>query len=252
MNTTTTTNNMIITPKKFDTNEITLADVQKNKMGGNIVYIKYGSMKKLTLQTPLMSAPFGISTYVDEKTNIKKHTIDVSFNNASDDPKIEMFQNKMQEFDEYLISQGAANSKAWFGKNQKREVVEALYRPLVKPAKDPEKYAPTMKVKIQSKDEDFLVEAYKYNDRTKFDFKDIAKGAKIQMILEVSSVWFVGKTQFGITWVLKQVRVQQPEKLLGYSFTEDSDDDDDDADNALEDSDNDSNKNELVSNENED
>ena len=66
------------------------------------------------------------------------------------------------------------------------------------------------------------------------------------MILELSSIWFVGKTQFGVTWVLKQVRVQQPEKLLGYSFTEDSDDDDDD--NELESSDND---NELVSNENE-
>lgn len=241
---TTTANNMIITPKKFDVNEITLADVQKNKMGGNIVYIKYGSMKKLTLQTPLMSAPFGISTYVDEKTNTKKHTIDVSFNGANDDPKIEMFQNKMQEFDDYLVTQGATNSKSWFGKNQKREVVEALYRPLVKPAKDPEKYAPTMKVKIQTKDDEFQVEAYKYNDRTKFDFKDIAKGAKIQMILELSSIWFVGKTQFGVTWVLKQVRVQQPEKLLGYSFTEDSDDDEDP--NELEDSDND-----LVSKENE-
>ena len=86
-----------------------------------------------------------------------------------------------------------------------------------------------MKVKIlASKEDEFQVEAYKYTDKSKFDFKDIAKGAKVQMILEASSIWFVGKTQFGITWVLKQARVQQPEKLLGYSFRDDSDDDEDD------------------------
>lgn len=229
------TENMIVTPKKFDVSEISLADVQKNKMGGNIVYLKYKDSKKLTVQTPLMSAPFGISTYVDEKTNTKKYSIDVSFKGADEDPKVELFQTKMQDFDDYLIDQGAKNSKAWFGKVQKKEVVEALYRPLVKPSKDPEKYAPTMKVKIQTDKEDsFQVEAYNYNTKEKFDFKNLMKGAKVQMILELSSVWFVGKTQFGVSWRLVQVRVQQPEKLQGYSFRDDSDDEEDDVDEENE------------------
>lgn len=219
---------MIITPKKFDINSVNIGEVLKNKKGGNIVYIKYDDLKKLTIQTPLMSAPFGISTYVDEANNTKKYTIDLSFKGEEEDPKIALFKKKMQMFDDFLIEEGTKNSKAWFGKNQKKEVVEALYRPLVKPSKEPEKYAPTMKVKIlASKEDEFQVEAYKYTDKSKFDFKDIAKGAKVQMILEASSIWFVGKTQFGITWVLKQARVQQPEKLLGYSFRDDSDDEED-------------------------
>ena len=220
--------NMIITPKKFDVSEISLADVQKNKMGGNMVYMKYCDMKKLTIQTPLMSAPFGISTYVDDKTNAKKYSIDISFKGVEDDPKIQTFLDKMSSFDEYLIEEGAKNSKSWFGKAQKKEVVEALYRPLVKPSKEPEKYAPTMKIKIQARDDEFNAECFKYNTGSNkhepFNLAEISKGAKVQLILEAGSIWFVGKTQFCITWRLVQARVQQPEKIQGYSFRDDSDD----------------------------
>lgn len=227
----------IITAKKFDVSKFTLADVQKNKMGGNIVYLKYDDNKKIIMQTPLMAAPFGISKYVDEKTGVVKHSIDVSFRGSDEDPKIELFQKCMSDFDEYLVDHGAKNSKAWFGKVQKKEVVEALYRPLVKPSKDPEKYAPTMKIKVPSKDDVYQVEAYKYNNgKEKFDLNNLAKGAKLQMILECASVWFVGKTQFGITWKLLQVRVQQPENIQGFSFVEDSDEEvEDEEDEELED-----------------
>lgn len=233
--------NMIITPKKFDVSEISLADVQKNKMGGNMVYMKYGEMKKLTIQTPLMSAPFGISTYIDDKTNVKKYSIDISFKGMEDDPKIKMFHDKMNSFDEFLIEEGARHSKSWFGKAQKKEVVEALYRSLVKPSKEPEKYAPTMKIKIPTRDDEFQVESFKYTAgksvHEPFDLVNITKGAKVQLILEASSIWFVGKTQFGISWKVLQARVQQPEKIQGYSFRDDSDDDDADPDDPVSDDD---------------
>lgn len=233
----------IVTPKDFDVSEISLADVQKNKMGGNIVYLNYKESKKLIIQTPFMNAPFGIGTYVDEKTGIAKYSIDVSYRGADEDPKVALFQKKMESLDEFLIEKGAEHSKDWFGKKQKKEVVEALYRPLVKPSKDPEKYAPTMKVKVLTKDPNstdktptFNVEAYKYGkEHEKFDLNNLKKGAKIQMILECVSVWFVGKSQFGITWRLVQARVKQPDNIQGFSFVDDSDDEHEEEDDVQDD-----------------
>ena len=234
------TENMIVIPKNLDVSQLKFGDVQKNKMGGNVVYLQYGNSKRLTIQTPMMSCPFGVSCYIDEKTGSKKYSLDVSFKGADEDPKIKAFLDKMQELDEFLIDQGAKNSKEWLGKNQKKEVVEALYRPLVKPSKDPEKYAPTMKFKIMTNNNDeFQVEAFKYGkSRTPFDFSKLQKGAQVQCILEVGSIWFVNKTQFGVSFRLVQARVKSPDKISGYSFVKEDSDDEDEEDFESEEGDN--------------
>ena len=177
------TENMIVIPKNLDVSQIKFGDVQKNKMGGNVVYLQYGNSKRLTIQTPMMSCPFGVSCYVDEKTGNKKYSLDVSFKGADEDPKVKLFLEKMQELDEYLVDQCSKNSKEWLGKNQKKEVVEALYRPLVKPSKDPEKYAPTMKSKIlTNQNDEFQVEAFKYGkSRTPFNFTKLQRERKFNV-----------------------------------------------------------------------
>ena len=210
--------------KMFDVNGLSFSDPVKNKMGGNMIYLKYNG-GKCVLQTPLMSAPFGMSTFVDEKSGIAKYSIDVSYRGYENNEKINEFKECMHKIDDFLIDTACKKSKIWFGKEQIRDVIEALYRPLVKPSKDPEKYAPTTKIKVQERDGDFQVKAYDYNTKEPFNIMNIGKGAKVQMIIECSPVWFVGKTQFGISWKLVQVRVQQPESLQNLNFVEDSDDD---------------------------
>lgn len=217
--------NSIVLPKNFDANEINFDVVKKNAMGGNVVYFKYEGHPKIIMQTPVVAAPFGLSTYTDDKTGAVKYSLDVSFRGMEEDPKIQFFHDKMIDFDNYLMNAAVTNSKEWFGKKQSKEVVENFYRPLVKPSKDPSKYAPTMKFKIMTKrDGSIDVDTFDSN-RNKVNLQDVlAPGVKIQAIIEAGSVWFVNKTMFGISWKLVQVKVLPSDKIAGFSFQEDSDD----------------------------
>ena len=216
--------NNIVLPKNFDVNELTFDVVKKNAMGGNVVYFKYEGHPKIIMQTPVVSAPFGLSTYTDDKTGAVKYSLDISFRGMDEDPKVQNFHDKMADFDNFLINTAVANSKEWFGKKQSKEVIENFYRPLVKPSKDPSKYAPTMKFKIMTKrDGNIDVDAFDAN-RNKVNLQDVlAPGVKLQAIIEAGSVWFVNKTMFGISWKLVQVKVLPSDKIAGFSFQEDSD-----------------------------
>ena len=217
--------NTIVLPKNFDVNELTFDSVKKNSMGGNVVYLKYEGHPKIIMQTPVVSAPFGLSTYTDDKTGAVKYSLDISFRGMEEDPKIQLFHDKMSELDNHLMNTAVSNSKDWFGKKQSKEVVENFYRPLVKPAKDPAKYAPTMKFKIMTKrDGNIDVDAYD-GQRQKVNLQDaLTSGVKLQAIIEAGSVWFVNKTMFGISWKLVQVKVLPSDKIAGFSFQEESDD----------------------------
>lgn len=210
-------------PKNFDVSELSFDSVKKNSMGGKVVYLKYAGNKNVTIQTPIMSAPFGISSYTDDKTGITKHSLDISFKGAADDEKIQQFLDKMNAFDQCLIDTAVKNSKDWLGKPMKKDVVEALYRPLVKPSKDPEKYAPTIKFKVPSRDGKMLVDSFDHKKQP-FDLNNFVPGSRVQAIIECSSVWFVNK-QFGVSWKLVQLRMSKPEKLTGFSFIPDGDED---------------------------
>jgi len=215
---------MITLPKNFSTQSINNEDVKINSLGGKVVYLKYNDQKKITMQTPLVSAPFGLSTYTDDKTGVTKYSIDMSFKGMDTDPKIKLFHDKMQELDDYVLTLAEQNSKEWLGKKMSKEVVEALYRPVIKQSKDPEKYAPTMKMKITNTSKgDMNVEAYD-NNKNKMEMKDLTQGSRIRCLMECSSIWFVNK-QFGVSWRLVQVEVHKPDKISGFSFMEDSDED---------------------------
>ena len=217
---------MITLPKNFNASEITNEPVKTNALGGKAVYLKYNDQKKITIQTPLVAAPFGLSTYTDDKTGVTKYSIDMSFKGSDADPKIKTLQTKMEEMDNYILELAEKNSKEWLGKKMSKEVVEALYRPTVKQAKDPEKYAPTMKMKITSSTKgEMNVEAYN-TKRERVNLKEeLTQGSRIRCLMECSSIWFVNK-QFGVSWRLVQVEVHKPDKISGFSFMEDSDDDD--------------------------
>jgi hypothetical protein len=216
--------NTIVLPKNFDANEITFDSVKKNAMGGNVVYFKYENHPKVIMQTPSLAAPFGLGTYTDDKTGAVKYSIDISFRGMEEDPKIQQFHDKMNDLDNFLMNAAVANSKEWFGKKQSKEVIENFYRPLVKPSKDPTKYAPTMKFKIMTKrDGSIDVDAFDSN-RIRVNLQDVlSSGAKLQAIIEAGSVWFVNKTMFGISWKLVQVKILPSDKIAGFSFQEDSD-----------------------------
>jgi len=213
----------IVLPTQFDCEKIGFDDMKINNNGGKVVYMKYGDTQRVTMQTPKITAPFGLSEYRDDKTGSVKYSIDVSFKGMESDSKIQTFFDKMKALDEAVINTAIDNSKEWFGKKMKREVIEELYRPVVKPAKDPEKYAPTMKFKLQSNNQDeLMVEAFD-SDKNKINIIDTFKpGSKLRGIVECSSIWFVNK-QFGVTWRALQVEVTKSDKISGFSFVPEDD-----------------------------
>ena len=216
--------NTIVLPKNFELNDVTFDVVKKNSMGGNVVYFKYDEKPKVIMQTPVITAPFGLSQFTDDKTGNTKYSLDVSFRDMENDSKIQMFHDKMQEFDNFMVESAVVNSKEWFGKKQSKEVIENFYRPLVKPAKDPAKYAPTIKFKIMTKrDGSIDVDCYD-KDRNKLVLQEaLVPGVKVQAIIEAGSVWFVNKTMYGVSWKLVQLKVLPSDKIAGFSFQEDSD-----------------------------
>lgn len=224
----------IILPKYFDASLITCETVCKNKAGGNIVYLKYPDTKKIMIQTPYMVAPFGMSVFTDESTNISKYTMDLSFKDINNDPKVKLFHDCISKLDGIMIQKGVENSKEWFGKKMSKEVVSELYRPLIKESKDPSKYAATIKYKVRTLGENFNVEAFDEN-KQKFDLDSFAPGSKARCIIELSSIWFVNK-QFGCTFTLLQCQVTKPEKVQGFSFQPESDEEfEDDPEDEFED-----------------
>lgn len=222
----------IIKYSVFDPINISCDQVTKNKAGGNIVYLKYFDQKKMNIQTPYMVSPFGLSTFNDESTGVVKYSVDMSFKGMNEDPKVKEFHDKMCQFDNYMIEKAVENSKEWFGKKYNKEVVSELYRPLVKEAKDPSKYAPTIKYKIRSNADKLNVEAWD-EKKNSFDMNLFAPGCKARAIIEVSSIWFVNK-QFGCTFTLLQCQVSKPEKIQGFSFQPDSDEEEEEEDEEIE------------------
>jgi len=218
----------VILYKNFNTNALNTSEVVKNKSGGNQVSLKYNEDRKIILQVPAMNAPFGLSEYVpDNRSNPTKYSIDLSFRGHEEDPKIGRFLELIREIDLFMIDMGVKNSKVWFGKEMSKEVVGELYRPLVKESKQPEKYAPTIKMKVRSRPEtnQLVVEAFN-NDRTTFDINMFQAGTSAKCIVDFAPIWFVNK-QFGLTLTILQMEIctVPQNKLTGFAFQDDDDED---------------------------
>lgn len=216
--------NAVTLYKNFDADNLVFGPTLKNKAGGNQVYVTYADKKKIYLQTPVMSAPFGLSEYAVEGSNTVKYSLDMSFKGHEEDPKIHTFMNAVRSIDEHMIRVGVERSKEWFGKPMSDAVVRELYRPLCKESKDPEKYAPTMKMKLRtslSNPNEFVCAAY--HQLEAFDIHEIKPGSKVRCILEFAPVWFVNK-QFGVSPCVAQldlVELPNNAPLNGFSFEED-------------------------------
>lgn len=215
----------VIPASKFVPTTARFGAVEKNKMGGKFVPIvdDKGQKLRLTIQTPALSLPFGVSAYRERPdAEVSSYSIDVSFRGMETEPKISSFLQRMKDFDDHMLDSAVLHSKDWYGGKQKsREVLEDSYRKLVK--EHPEgKYAPVMKIKIP-------VQNGKPNcsffdvDKKPIGVDDIPKGSTVKVICEVTQVWFVGSS-WGVTWRALQVLVvSKPDRLGEFAFQEDDD-----------------------------
>ena len=210
--------------KKFVPTQIMSGVPSKNKSGGQQIPLSYQSMTNYTIQTPVMSLPFGISEYTPD-VGATKYSLELSFKGADTDPKIATFKKLIEDLDNHFIDLAVKNSQEWFGKKMSAEVVSELYRPIMKPSKQPEKYASTMKLKLRERNEVLEAKATTL-DGEPFDISKIAPGTTGAAIMDFAPMWFVNK-QFGVTLTLLAMSIHtSPNHARDFTFENDDDDDD--------------------------
>ena len=199
---------------EFTSYAIKFSKLRKNKNGGKAVYINNSDGKKLYLQLPYMRSPYGLSTFTDESTGRTSYSLDLSFD--TDNAEASELCEKLKELDELVVNTVAKNSKEWMGKEFNVAVLkEALYKPLVRPSKEP--YPSTVKLKILTKpDGSFVPEAYN-TQRESIPLESIEKGQRVLTIIDLNQIWFIDN-KFGVTVRLQQVLVEQSEKLPAFAF----------------------------------
>jgi hypothetical protein len=215
----------IITTKRFNPTVIRFAQVERNKLGGKYVPLadENGNKKRVTLQTPTMHVPFGVSAYRERPdAEPSSYSIDISFRDYESNENILAFYNKMTELDNHLIESAHANSVEWFGKQKSRELLADTYRHLTKI--DPSgRYAPIMKIKIPILDGGPNVRVFDV-DKTPISIDAVQKGSTVKVICDMASVWFVGNTQWGVTFRAVQILVvTKPNRITDFAFENDDD-----------------------------
>jgi hypothetical protein len=198
----------------FTASSVGFSKLRKNKNGGKTVYLNGGDNKKLYLQLPFMRSPYGLSAFTDEGTGRTTYSLDLSFD--PDNADAMDLHTKLKELDEIIVNTVAENSKEWLGKEFNVAVLrEALYKPLVRPGKEP--YPSTLKLKIATKpDGSFVPEAYTMQ-KAAVPLDTVEKGQKVMAIVDVSSIWFIDN-KFGVTVRLQQALLEQSTKLPSFAF----------------------------------
>lgn len=220
---------LITLAKNVDTSKITYATPKALDSGARMIYM-YHNSKPFIIQTPELIAPYGISRWQNER-GPDKLNLDLSFGNGDNKDSTEFFE-LVKSIDDKLITDGLENAQNWFKKKlATREIVEALYSPLIKYAKDKEtgentdKYPPTMRFQLPvNKDGVVTCEVYDQHCR-KVSIDDVDfKRAKVTGIAQCSGIWCAGG-KYGCTFKLLQIKVKPNTRMFTkYAFVEDDDD----------------------------
>lgn len=170
---------------------------RKNSNGGmSVSFMCEGS--KIYIQTPEMRCPFGINNYKrnDGRDNLSTQ---VQFNSLNDDC-VEL-ENLISALDQKHIKAAKTNAGTWFTAKIKPELIDGLYKDSAIPSKQPDKYAPTWRLKVNAGTQFFG------EDRNILDVNAVQNGCYLTCLVECSPLWFVNN---GIspTYTLIQAKVR--------------------------------------------
>ena len=115
----------VILPKDFNVTRLGYGPPKQLDSGGKSIFIKYDVWKN------------------ERSDGLDK---DVSFQGMEGREGLKMFFNMLEAMETRLVADAYKNSTAWFKKRFPSLEVEALFTPLVKAAKDRNKYPPTFKM----------------------------------------------------------------------------------------------------------
>lgn len=196
----------------FDANTMTFSGLRKNAKGGKMVYVNVLGSNKTFFEMPVLRAPFGLSSYTDQKSGSVSYSLDVSL----DDPDT---VQKIRDIETRVLDHVVRNSEELLGRSYTEEVIkQALFKSCIRESKDG-KYAPTLKLKVMHNDGVFSVSAYDSN-RTTVNVDVLQKGQRVKTIVDFNQIWIIDN-KFGLSVRLKQVMMMPTTELSGCAFGDD-------------------------------
>jgi hypothetical protein len=195
----------------FNPADVSFSDVRKNAKGGKAVYLNGADGQKLIFQLPQLRAPFGLSSFTDEKSGSTSYSLPLSL----DKPEL---LELLAKFDARVLDHITQNSEEIMGKKMSREVVaEGAYKSCVKPSTK-EGYAPILNLKVMTnlKDGSLATEAYNAQ-RQLVSLKDLEKGQALSAIIEFNQIWRT-PAGVGVSVRVHQVMFAPTNKLKPCAF----------------------------------
>lgn len=199
-------------------NNLSFSGLRKNAKGGKMIYLNTGGGSKVYFELPVLRAPFGLSSFTDQKSGAVSYSLDVSLDDANTIAKI-------RDIEDAVLNHVVNNSEELLGKTYTVDVIkQALFKSCIRESKDG-KYAPTLKLKVMHNDGVFSVDAY---DSTKKPtiLDTLQKGQRVKTIIDFNQIWIIDN-KFGLSVRLKQVMMMPTTELRGCAFTTDDDDGED-------------------------
>lgn len=219
-----------ILARDFESSKVTFSEPKTLESGGKQAYINYnGGM--FVMQTPVCRLPYGLSVF--DKQGPVKYSMDLSFDGYDSNEKMKQFFDAMSALDNHMLDQAVINTQKWFKRSLTREVLENLYTPCIKYAKDKDgnqkPYPPTLKVQLRQKRDTSDFEVQVYDDEKKPVLNPvmqelIVKGAQLKCLIQCTGVWFAGG-KFGLSWKATQICLDSvPQNAGKFTFIDDDDD----------------------------
>jgi hypothetical protein len=132
----------------------------------------------------------------------------------------------LQAFEEKVKEDAQKNARDWFGKaSMSKEVVEALWSPMLKYPKNQQTMEPdttrppTLKLKLPAWGGEYKFELFDVQNNILIPNEDgvtpvqaIPKGSEIACIIQCGGIWFANG-KFGVTWKLYQGVVKPSQTL---------------------------------------
>lgn len=188
------------------------SDMRVNKNRSRAVYLSTPEMTKIFVKLPEMKAPYGLSTYVDDKAGTVSYSLDLSLT-----PELEKI---FTELDEKVLTEVADKSEQWLGRKYSRDILgEALYKPLVRKSKKPE-YPSTIRLKIYSNMDGSLVPRAFDSENQSIRLEQLRKGQNVKTVANFASLWFIDN-KFGLSLRLHQAQFQVQDDMDRCMFDED-------------------------------
>jgi hypothetical protein len=155
-----------------------------------------------------------------------KHTVD-----------LKQFYDILKQLDELIVSEAFNNqfnlSSRRNNSYPNRDVVEALYIPMIKYAIDMNTgyinhaYHTTVNMKVPNMNDKFTCQFYNH-DQEKFDCSSILemnkKGARFRRIMKCNGLWFAGG-EFGCSWKAIPIKIAHDVYIVGCAIIQNDTDD---------------------------